>query len=82
VDSIVALSGQSSGTILEQWQRLEARMDAVGATRALREAVRALEVIHGCGGTTGEMAGEALEHVRAELEAEVDPDAETSDAAS
>jgi hypothetical protein len=78
----VVLSGQSSGTILEQWQRLEARMDVGGATRALREAVRALEVIHWCGGTTGAMAGEAIERVRAELEAEVDLDAETSEAAS
>lgn len=61
-------------SILQAWQRLEASMEAVCATKALREAVRSLEVIRGMGGEAGRMADAAILRVQAEFEADVDLD--------
>lgn len=63
--------------VLAMWQRLEASMDAVRVTKALREAVRALEVISGLGGNIGAMADAAILRVEAELAADVEFEEET-----
>lgn len=58
--------------ILERWRRLEASMDAVRATRACREAVRALEIIRGLGPEeVRNVADAAIQRVEAELESDL-----------
>ncbi len=59
-------------SFLERWTRLDVALECARATKALREAVHALQVINSIGGPAGEMAGVAILRVRDELMAGFD----------